>query len=178
MGEPDTRTTQAKRKALRRHKALWDQYKTKGILMLADVERLTGVKYQTVTDTFETYGLEVPPVYNSRKEKYKRQAKRLRDEAARLGQKSLTISQAAKVLNTKKGRIVGIEGRLLRAGCTLPDIVMDEGKPPVPYQESREYTEFAGRINGVCNPLYYPDGLPVAKYWPGPGKNEVTYLIR
>jgi hypothetical protein len=146
--------------------------------LLADFKRITGGQYQSVLSTFDTYGLKSPPVYDSRQEKCKRQAKRLRDEATRLGKSYLTISQAAKILNTKPARIIGIEGKLLRAGCTLPDIVMDKARAELSYPESRGYTESAGKVNGSCNPLYYPAGLQVAKYWQGPGENEITYLLR
>jgi hypothetical protein len=172
------RAQQAKVKAYKRNQALWDHYNANGILLMVDFKRLTEGQYQAVLDTFDTYGLKSPPVYDSRREQYKRKARQLREGAAKLGQDYLTISQAAKILNIKPGRLIGIEGQLLRAGCTLPDIVMDETKLVLPHQESREYTEFAGRMNGICNPLYYPVGLQVVRYWEGPGENEVTYLLR
>jgi len=178
MGTTNRGAEQAKEKALKRNQALWDHYNTHGILLLADFKRLTSGQYHSVLATFDTYGLKSPPVYDSRQEKYKRQAQRLWDGATELGKSYLTISQAAKILNTKPGRIIGIEGRLLRAGCTLPDIVMDKAKITLPYQENRDYTEIAGKINGTCNPFYYPEGLQVAKYWQGPGENEITYLLR
>lgn len=178
MGETNRRAERTRIKALERNQALWDHYNTQGILLLADFKRITGGQFRSVLDTFDTYGLKSPPVYDSRQEKYKRQAKQLRDEAGRLGQGYLTISQAAKVLKTKASRIIGIEGRLLRVGCALPDIVMDKAKISLSYQEDRDYTEFAWKINGFCNPLHYPAGLQVAKYWPGPGENEITYLLR
>jgi hypothetical protein len=178
VGGTNRRAEQARLKAIGRNKALWDHYNTRGVLLLADFKRITGGQFRSVLATFDTYGLESPPVYDSRQEKYERQAKRLRDGAAKLGQSYLTISQAAKILNTKPGRIIGIEGRLLRAGCTLPDIVMDKAKVELPYKESGDYTEVAGKVNGNCNPLYYPAGLQVARYWPGPGESEITYLLR
>jgi len=178
MGATNSRARTGKLKAERRTKALWDHYDTYGVLYLADFKRITGGQYRAVMDTFETYGLQPPPVHDSRQEKYKRKAERLTDEAAKLGQDYLTISQVAKVLNTKASRVVGIEGRLLRAGCSLPEIVMDESKVNSNFQEKREFTELPGKINGTCNPLYYPTGFQVLKYWPGPGADEVTYLLR
>jgi hypothetical protein len=178
MGATNRRATKAKIRAFERNQALWDHYNTHGTLLLADFKRLTGGQYRSVLMTFDTYGLKSPPVWDSRQEKCKRKSKRLRDEAARLKQNYLTIPQAAKVLNTKTNRVIGIEGQLLRAGCELPDIVMEPTKKVLSYQESGECTEVAGKINGVCNPLYYPAGLQVAKYWRGPGENEITYLLR
>lgn len=180
MGATNRRAEQARIKAFEHNQALWEYYNIHGILLLVDFKRLTGTgrQYRSVLDAFDTYGLKSPPIYDSRQEKYKRKAKRLRDEAARLGQDCLTIRQAAKILKTKPSRVIGIEGQILRAGCTLPDIIMDENKSELPLQESREYTEFAGKINGTCNPFYYPAGLQVAKYWRGPGENEITYLLR
>jgi hypothetical protein len=151
VGGTNRRAEQARLKAIGRNKALWDHYNTRGVLLLADFKRITGGQFRSVLSTFDTYGL---------------------------GQSYLTISQAAKILNTKPGRIIGIEGRLLRAGCTLPDIVMDKAKVELPYKESGDYTEVAGKVNGNCNPLYYPAGLQVARYWPGPGEREITYLLR
>lgn len=178
MGATNRRARQAKIKAYERNQALWDYYNANGILLLADFKRLTGSQYRFVLTTFDTYGLKSPPVYDSRREQYKRKARKLREGAAKLGQNYLTISQAAKILNIKPGRVISIEGQLLRADCTLPDIVMDETKITGPRQESREYTEFAGKVNGTCNPIYYPPGLQVLKYWEGPGENEITYLLR
>jgi hypothetical protein len=178
MGESDRGIGPAKLKALKRNQALWDHYNTHGVLLLRDFERIVSGQYRSVLATFDTHGLQSPPVYDSREEKYRRKAKLLRDGATNLGQDYLTISQAAEILKTKPGRIIGIEMKLLQASCELPDIIADKDKPILPYQESRDYTEFAGKINGTCNPLYYPTGLQVAEYWPGPGENEITYLIR
>jgi hypothetical protein len=166
VGGTNRRAEQARLKAIGRNKALWDHYNTRGVLLLADFKRITGGQFRSVLATFDTYGLKSPPVYDSRQEKYERQAKRLRDGAAELGQSYLTISQAAKILNTKPGRIIGLEGKLLRTGCELPDIVMDRAKAELSHRES------AGKINGDCNPLYYPAGLQVARYWPGPGERR------
>jgi hypothetical protein len=178
MGATNSGARTAKIKAEIRLKALWDHYNNHKILYLTDFKRITGGQYQAVMDTFATYGLQSPPVYDSRQEKYKRKAKLLTDEAARLNQNYLTISQAARVLNTKASRVIGIEGRLLRAGCSLPEIVTGESKVTMKFQENRDFTEFSGKLNGTCNPLYYPPGLQVLKYWPGPGADEVTYLLR
>ena len=176
MGEYNRRSERGKLKALERNKALWDHYNAHDILLLSDFKRLTGGQYRAVMDTFNTYGLQPPPVYDSRSEKYKRMARRLGEGAAELGQDHLTISQAAKILNTKPSRVIGIEGRLLRAGCMLPDIIMDETRAmPISREEENE---FALRFHGTCNPLYYPPGLQVLKYWPGPGESEITYLLR
>lgn len=179
MGIDNARAKREELKATGRNKALWDHYNTNGSLLLADFKRLTGGQFRQVMDTFDKHGLTPPPVYDSRGEKYKRRAKRLRDEAERLGQDHLTIKQAAKVLGVKPGKVVGIEGRLLRAGCSLPDIITEDAKiRAISYKESREYTEFSGRLCGTCNPFCYPTGLQVAKYWPGPGENQITYLLR
>jgi hypothetical protein len=178
VGASNRRAERGKIKAIERNRALWDHYNTHGVLLLADFKRLTQGQYRSVLATFDTYDLKSPPVYDSRQEKYKRKAKQLRDESDRLGQNHLTISQAAKILKIKPGKIIRVEGQLLRAGCKLPDIVMNETKLALPHQESRDYTEFPGKINGTCNPLYYPAGLQVSRYWPGPGENEITYLLR
>lgn len=165
-------------RAEQRAALLWDHYNEAGILYRADVERLTGIQFGGIYRTFETYGLNAPPVYDSRAEIYRRKAKRLQDEAHRLGQEHLTIGQVARLLEIKPSDVTGLERRLKSAGLNLPDIVPDPEKTDTPLVESREICEWSGRLNGVCNPLYHPRGLPVLDWWPGPGENEVTYLLR
>lgn len=170
-----TESTKLRQRAEARVKVLWDFYNEKGILRLADFKRLTGGQYAAVMATFETYGLKSPPVYDSREEKYKRKAQLLTDEALRLGQDYLTIEQAAEVLGTKPARVIGIEGRLLRAGCSLPEIVMEEKSKDTPVSED---DNIFWRFHGICNPLYHPAGLPVLRWWEGPKPGEITYLLR
>ena len=166
-----------KAKAEERHKALWKHYNEHGILTLADVKRITRGQYAAVGETLKTYDLDCPPVYDSQREKYKRKAKSLLDEAERLKQDHLTIAQAAKCLGIRPSEVIGLEKRLLKVGLSLPEIRMDESRGNNQYAESRKI-EWADRMNGVCNPLYHPQGLQVLDYWEGPGKGEVTYLLR
>jgi hypothetical protein len=167
-----------KNKAEKRAAALWEFYEANGILYRVDFERLTGAQYASVVETFRTYGLTSPPVYDSRSELYKRKAQSLRDEGQRLGQDFLTIRQAAKVLKVKPSEVVGIEKRLLKAGLELPAIVMDENQGDDQFSESRELVPWGDRINGVCNPLYHPQGLQVLDWREGPGEGQITYLLR
>lgn len=171
--------TGKRRKAEDRVKALWAHYNEYGILLLADFKRITGGQLRPIMDTFATYGLVAPPVYDSRLEKNRRKAKALTDEAARLGQDHLTISQVATVLRIKPSRVIGVESQLLKAGFSFPEIIAD-GKPveTTGYRESREYTEVPGAINGSCNSMYYPAGLQVLYCFPGPGPDQITYHLR
>lgn len=171
--------TESKRtKAERRAKALWDFYNENGVIYLADFKRLTGGQYTQVVGTFQIHGLEYPPVYDSREEVYKRKAQALWDEARQLGQDHLTVKQAAKPLNVRPHEVYGAETKLLKAGLSLPEIRMDEDRGYEQLAESRQISEWAGRLNGVCNPLYHPEGLQVLDCWEGPGENEITYLLR
>jgi hypothetical protein len=167
-----------RKRAIERVAILWEFYEANGILYRADFERLTGGQYASVLSTFRTYGLTSPPVYDSRSELYKRKAKALRDEEQRLGQDFLTIRQAAKILNIKPSDVAAVEKRLLKARLELPKIVMDEGRGNAQFSESREFVAWGDRINGVCNPLYHPQGLQVLDWREGPGEGQITYLLR
>lgn len=165
-----------KAKAIERNQALWDYYNKQGRLLLGDFKRITGGQYQTVTTTFESHDLKAPPVYDSRQEKYKRKAKLLRDEARRLDQGFLTIRQVAKVLKTKYSRVVAIEGQLLRAGCSLPDIITEGEMPIMQEPDNRQIAnEFGSSIHDT---LHYPAGFQVMQWWIGPTEDEITYLLK
>jgi hypothetical protein len=162
-----------KQKAETRAANLWQHYNETGRLSLADFKRITGGSFDSVMKTFETYGLDAPPVYDSRKEKMRRKAMALADRAAELGQDFLTIGQAAKVLKTKPNRVIGIEARIIRYGFNIPDIVIGEKNSPGSESDTGAY----GRINGVINPLIYPQGLQVVPIWFNPTRDEIHYLV-
>jgi hypothetical protein len=167
-----------KAKAEKRYKALWDYYNANGRIYLADVKRITQGQYAAVVEQMKTYGFDCPPVYDSQIEKYKRKARSLLNEVERLKQDFLTVDQAARCLGVRPSEVIGTEKRLLKAGLSLPEIRMDKERGNDQYAESRKVSEWADRMNGVCNPLYHPQGLQVLDYWEGPKEGEITYLLR
>lgn len=163
-------------KARKRAADLWDHYHQTGQLSLADFARITGGQYSHVKSTFKRYDLKIPPVYNSRQEIYKRKAKALWDAAKECGNEYLTIKEAAKALEVRPSDVVSTEMRLQKAGLDLPKIINDR-QSPNNLSVDRDSNK-PGRSNGSCNPLYYPSGLQVLTTRPGPGPNQITYILR
>lgn len=163
------------KRARQRADKLWAHYNEHGKLLLDDFRRITGGQFSHVSDTFERYGIEIPPVYNSRKEIYKRKASALWDAVEQLKTDCLTIRQAARALNVRPSDVTGIEMKLEAAGLNLPKIINDGQSDTLPMVET---SSAYGRPNGNCNPLYYPQGLQVLRTKPGPGPNQITYVLR
>ena len=149
---------------------LWKHYDENGKLSLSDFKRITGTTYDNGIKTFETYGIEVPLVYNSRKEKARQKAIALKEKSIELKQDYLTITQAAKVLNEKASRVLGIEGRILRYGFDIQEIRVEKK-----VNDSSESDD--GKMNGTINPLNYPSGLQCVPIWFNPVLDEIHYLV-
>ncbi len=165
--------------AKNRAKLLWEHYDKHGKLSLKEFEKITKGQYYSVSQSFIHYDIIVPPVWNSSEQKAKNKAKLLNDKVKELGKESLTMKEAAKVLGIKKGQVVSAERRILRYGFKIPDIVDTERKiENNTHIESRDYTEFAGKINGHINPTWHPKGLPVLYWYVNKKTDDTHYMIR
>jgi predicted XRE-type DNA-binding protein len=158
-------------KAQERANILWQHYRQYGRLMIADIKQLIGVQCDALYKTFQYNGIEAPPIWNSQAEKVKRKARILTDEAERLGQSSLTKSQAGKVLGIKASRVGDIMTQIAKRGYSAPEIV-DEVEDSIKPTDSISF-----QMTGIVNPSYHPAGLQVLDHWSGPG-DKVTYLLR
>jgi hypothetical protein len=159
-------------KAENRARLLWEYYDKNGSLSLSEFKGITGGQYESVSKTFETYGIKTPPVWDSRKEKNRRKALVLNGEAERLKQDHLTMSQAAKVLKVKANRVIGIEGRILRYGFEIPEIRVENKIP-----SGGNDNDGNGKMHGTINPLIYPSGLHCVPLYFNPVLNEIHYLV-
>jgi hypothetical protein len=154
-------TTKYKQLAQERANELWKFYQTNGEkLTRADIKRISGKAWGDLYVTFEAHQIEAPPVWDSRKERRRRQAELLRNLAKEKGRDWLTVAEVAKALNRQKHKIPSLEVNLRPYGS--PKIIGDDQEPEQQYRQE----------------ITSGEGLPVLFSYPGPKPGQTTYVIR
>lgn len=164
-----------KDKAQHRAALLWEwYYENDGHITCAEVERLTGKRASNLYWTFQTHQVKAPPVWDTKAAIRQRHIKALWHKFDEIDREWLSVDEAAEALGKPQKDIYSLRRRYRDH---IPEIRnMTTRRTNRTYEEKTEaqFPSFMGNIT----PRHHPAGLLVMAQWPGPGDNEITYLLR
>ena len=166
--------TKTERRSNERCKLLWSAYQKNGKLTCKEIKRLTGQSHIAIYKTFQLYGLEGPPIYDTKAALRERKIKRLRDKAAELGRDYLTPSEAAQALGVASKQISSINRDL--KGYNIPKIIFKRGGARnIKFRDDDDIIPDGPRSK---TDNYHSRGLPVSACRPGPEPGQVIYTLK